>query len=214
MPGSVGHSRLRLLDARIAHTEDLGGEIRRPGHRMAQDEQLRPEGLDRPHRVDERFALGHARAGRRDVHDVGRQVLGRHLERDPGPGRRFVEQDRDLPAAQCGDLRDRAGQDLAHRVGRAHDEVQVGGRQPIDIEQVPVAPGDRLRLGCDIDRWDRRPGPGVGGGAVRFEADAHPTGSAAGSGTTRSISTPSSPSISSRWTRTSSSREVGTFLPT
>ena len=73
---------------------------------------------DSPFETDERR--------RGDVDDVGRQVLGRDLERDAGPGRGLVEEDRDLPAAQRRDLGDRPGEDLAHRVGRAHDELDVG----------------------------------------------------------------------------------------
>ena len=159
---------------------------------------------DSPFETDERR--------RGDVDDVRRQVLGGHLERDPRPGRRLVEQDRHLAAAQGRDLGDGPGQDLAHRVGRAHHEIQVRGGQAVDVEQVAMTPADRLGLGRHVDRRD----DDVGGvRPARPSTIAHPTGSAAaGSSTTRSISTPSSPSVSSRWTRTSSSRDVGTFLPT
>ncbi len=195
--------------------ERFRGKIRRPGHRVADYQHFRAERLDRPDCVDERLPLRHRRRGCGDVHDVGRQVLGRDLERHPGPSRRLVEKDRHVPPAQRRDLGDRPLEDLAHRVRRAHDELDLGPRHDVQIEQVAMAPGDRLGFGRRVHRRDddrRLVGRwrGLGGGRR-----AHATGSASGAPTsTRSMRTASSSSISSRWTLTISSREVGTFLPT
>ena len=168
-----------------------------PAHAVAHHEHLRAERLDRPDGVDQRLALRHRRGRCRDVHDVRRQVLGRDLERDAGPRRRLVEQDRHVPTAQRRDLGDRPRQDLAHRVGRAHDEVEVGGRQAVDVEQMAMAPADRLRFRGDIDGRD----DDLGRRRALVDHVGHATGSAAsGLSTRRSISTPSSPSVSSRCT--------------
>jgi hypothetical protein len=82
-----------------------------------------------------------------DVHDVGREVLRRDLERDAGPGRRLVEQDRHVPATERRDLRDRAAEDLAHRIGRPHDQLDVGPGEDVDVEEVAMAPAEGLLVG-------------------------------------------------------------------
>ena len=61
----------------------------------------------------------------------------------------------------------------------AHHELDIGGRQAVDVEQVPVAPADRLALraatSTDRDARSRASAP------ARRSTIAHPTGSAAGS---------------------------------
>ncbi len=78
-----------------------------------------------------------------------------------------------------------------------HHEVDVLARQRVDVEQVAM-----------------RPVRGARGGRLRaVELRGHPRASATVSRTAfRSISTPSSPSISSSWTWTTSSRDVGHVL--
>ena len=132
--------------------EHLRGEVRGAGHRVAHDEHPGAERLDGPDRVDQRLTLGDRRRGRGDVHDVGTEVLGRDLERDPRPRRRFVEEDRHVAAAERRDARDRAIEDLAHRVRGTHDELEVVRRQHVDVEQVAMAPRDVLLVRRGIDR--------------------------------------------------------------
>ena len=152
---------------------------------------------------------------RRDVDDVGRQVLGGDLERDPGPRRGLVEQDRHLPAAQGRDLRDRPGQDLAHRVGRAHDELELGGRQAVDVEQVTMPPGDGAGSRRGVDGpGPRPPATSPWRAGVRSIPTLTRPGSAAGSAATaRSRRRPRRRSPRGGHGRVSS-RDVGTFLPT
>ena len=80
-------------------------------------------------------------------------------------------------------------------------------KQDVDVEEVAVMPADRMlvRRGIDDRDLDRVDLP------VEHR---HPTGAAVSASSARSISTPSSPSISASWTFTTSSRDVGTFLPT
>ena len=167
--------------------EDVGGEIRGAAPAVTHHEHVGAECLERAHRVHERLALGHRAAGGGHVDDVRPEPLGGRLERDARARRGLVEEDRHAHPLERGPARAAVAQDDGHLVGPAHDRVEVGRREVVHVEQVAMPPG--LRAG--------------------HEAIAAPDSAR------RSMKTPSSPpSTSSRWTRMTSSREVGTFLPT
>ncbi len=65
---------------------------------MADDQEVRPHGVQRHGGVDERLALLHRRGGDRHVHDVGAEPLAGQLEGGLRPRRRF-EEEVDLRAA-------------------------------------------------------------------------------------------------------------------
>ena len=128
-----------------------------------------------------------------DVHDVGGEVLGGDLEAHARPRRGLVEEDRHVATAQGRDLRDRSREDLLHRVGRPHDEV--------DLVRVRTSTSRRWRWrqatpeGWCGDAAANRWTPGGTGSRAARVIRRRPTRSTA-AGTSRSISTPSSPSTS------------------
>jgi len=89
------------------------GEVRGAAHRMAQDDGGDPGPFQRPQRVHQRLALGHAAGLDREVDDLGAEGSRRQFEADPGAGRRLAEgQPDDLPAQQVDRLA--SGATLAH----------------------------------------------------------------------------------------------------
>jgi hypothetical protein len=81
---------------------------------------------------------------------------------------------------------------------------------PRDLDAIARA---RRRRDLWRELWRGGDGAGVDRAVPGHVGSAHPTGSATGD-SSRSMDTPSSPSVSMSWTFTVSSREVGTFLPT
>ena len=86
------------IDHRAAHL--LGKELDRAGGVVADDQDVRPHGVERHRRVDERLALLHRRVADRHVHDVGAEALAGELEGGLGAGGGFEEEVDLRPAAQ------------------------------------------------------------------------------------------------------------------
>ena len=86
---------------------DLGQKVRRPGRKMAQDNALRPQRPQRNAGVFQRFTLLDRRRLGTDQRRVRAQALGRQLERGPGAGAGFVEEQRHPPMGQPPGARDR-----------------------------------------------------------------------------------------------------------
>ena len=134
----------RMLMGAVAGVDDVAIDFLRQqfdgaGRVMANDENIRPHGVQRHRRVDQRFAFRDGRGRDVHVHDVGPETLASQLERALRPRRGFEEQvdERaplqdvalfsDLPVLiggfvgqiqQCGDfacLQPLAGQQMAAR---------------------------------------------------------------------------------------------------
>ena len=71
---------------------------------MAHDQHIRPHGVQRHRRVDQRFALFDRRIADRHVHHVGAKPLAGKLERGLRPRRGFEEEVDLGEAAQRGSL--------------------------------------------------------------------------------------------------------------
>src|SRR4029450_2908756 len=82
------------------------------------------------------LALGQRRAAGAEVDHVGAEALGGQLERDAGAGGVLEEQVADGPAAQGGDLLDRAVGDLR--------QVPGGVQHPADVEGAEVRRGQQV----------------------------------------------------------------------
>ena len=118
---------------------------------MAHDHDIGADRLQCAHRVDEGFALFHAAAARREVHDIGAQRFRCDFEAGPGASALFIEECDDRRPAQGGNLADGTGADLGHRLRRLHDELNVGPRKRIGVEEVLGGPTMHFR-----ERWLRR----------------------------------------------------------
>ena len=84
------------IDHRARHL--LGEQLDRAGGVMAHDQDVRPHGVQRHRRIDQRLALLHGGGADRHVHDVGAEALAGELEGGLGP-RRGLEEEVDLRAA-------------------------------------------------------------------------------------------------------------------
>ena len=111
-----------------------------PGHarrRVADDDGVDPHGLDGLHRVPERLALLHRRRRHREVHGVGRQPLGRGLERQPGAGGLLEEEGDHRLAPQGGHLGHGPLADLDEGVADPQHLLDPVRPQVGDRQQVP-----------------------------------------------------------------------------
>ncbi len=118
---------------------DLAGEqMHRARLGMADDDNVRPHGIERDGGVDQRFALLHARRLHRHVHHVGAEPLAGKLEGGLRPGGGFEEEiDERAPAQGRALLLDLAGNlDRALRAVQKNQNV-LGGKS-LDTEQMPV----------------------------------------------------------------------------
>ena len=110
----------------------------RSGRLVADDQNVRPHGVQRHRRVDQRLALLHRRACDRHVHHVGAEPFSGEFEGRLGAGRRLVEEV-DLGAAAqrrgllLGLARDRHG-----GVGAVEQHFDIGGRKIANAKQMAV----------------------------------------------------------------------------
>jgi hypothetical protein len=114
--------------------EKVGGTRRRVPH----DDHVRRHRFEVLHGVEQRFALGDARACGLNRQRVGREDALRHLERRARPRGCLHEQIHNRAAPQRRDLLDRAVHDLAHLDRRIQDERDVFTGQRFDAEEVLV----------------------------------------------------------------------------
>ncbi len=117
-----------------------------PAELMAHDQHVRPHGVQRHRRVDQRLALLHRGGRDRHVHDVGAEPLAGELERGLRARRCFEEQV-DLRAARAAppsSSRPGAKPRQPRRRGRADRSIS-GGERSRDAQQVAVA---RRRREC------------------------------------------------------------------
>ncbi len=112
----LGGARLR-----VAHHHHVGG------HRV-----------EVPRRVEQRLALDGRRRRARDVDRVGRQPLGRDLERRARAGRRLEEQVDDRLAPQRRHLLDGPLVDLQEPVAEIEQHGDLRGGERLHPQQVPV----------------------------------------------------------------------------
>jgi hypothetical protein len=96
--GGMGMGAVARVHHRAAHLP--GDEVRGSGGRVAEDDDVRSERLDVPHRVHQRLALGHARGRGVEVQHVRPERLGRALEGQPGAGAVLEEEVGDHAAAE------------------------------------------------------------------------------------------------------------------
>ena len=113
------------VDDRAADPAGRGEPVRGARGAVPDDDGVGAHRLEGQRGVLEALALGHGRALGREVDDVGREPLGRHLERDPRAGRVLEEQVHDRAAAQGRQLLDRAVGDGGELGGRVEDEDGV-----------------------------------------------------------------------------------------
>ena len=83
---------------RAAHF--LGKQLDGAGRVMAHHQDVRPHGVERHRRVDDRLALLHRRIADRHVHHVGAEPLSGELEGGLGPGGGLEEEVDQRPAAE------------------------------------------------------------------------------------------------------------------
>ena len=133
----------RMLVRAVAGIDDraldlLRQQRHRAGGVMADDEQVRPHGVQRHRRVDQRLALLHRRGGDRHVHDVGAEPLAGELEGGLRAGR-GLEEEVDLRAAAERRLLllDLAA-DVDRRFGGIEQKRYILGGKALDPEKVPV----------------------------------------------------------------------------
>ncbi len=108
-----------------------------PARRVAHDDRVDTHRVDRLHGVEQALALLHRRRGDREGHRVGREALGRGLEREPRASGVFVEQRHDGLAAQRGNLRDVALRHFEERVGEVEHRLDPRpSAQIVDRKQV------------------------------------------------------------------------------
>ena len=87
-------------------------------------------------RIKQCFAFRYARCRYADVDGVGRQSLGCNFERCSRSGRRFEEKVNYCAPAQGRDLFDLAFGNVAKRLGRVEQMVDLIGREFADAEEV------------------------------------------------------------------------------
>ena len=154
----------------------------------ANDDQIGLHRLQVERRIDQRLALGERRSRDREVDVVGRQPLLGDLEARPRAGRRLEEQIDDRLAAQRRHLLDRPSRHLAEALGRVQNQRNLVCREARDPEKVLAGP-----LGAVCHSSTAALSPAESNGRT---------------------STPSTPSIASKRTRTCSPATVTTPLPT
>ena len=125
-----------------AHVEDTGEEVRRARRRVAPHDDVHAHGLDVLRGVGERFALGGAPRGHREVERVGGEALGRQPERGPRAGRGLEEEVHGRAAAQRWLLLGRARRDLAERGRGVEDGGDLLARQVLAPEEVAAGPAE------------------------------------------------------------------------
>ena len=111
----IQQSLRRMFVRAVARVDDRAvdfsrEQVDRAGRGMAHDDDVRPHGVQRDRRVDQRLALLHAGIGDRHVHDVCAEPLSREFERRLRAGGRLEEQiDLRAPAQRRALLLDLAG---------------------------------------------------------------------------------------------------------
>jgi hypothetical protein len=133
----------RVLVAAVAGVDDRTRRVPREQlwrarHRMAEHDRVGPHRLEVPGGVDERLALARARAAARDVDRIGREPLGRDLERRPRARAALVEQVDDGLAPQRRHLLDVALRDLLERRRRIEQRHDALGGHSFESEQVTL----------------------------------------------------------------------------
>jgi hypothetical protein len=190
--GGVGVPAVAAVDD--AHLYVARHQVWCAGGAVANDEDVRADGLEGADGIDEGFALLHAGCRGGDVDYVRAKGLPGKLKGGAGAGAGLVEEGDDRLAAERGDAGHVAGRDLPHGVGRGQDRVDVIGGEVVEVKDVLAGPGGLVleggrRAGGDLLFGHRSPSAGI-------------------------TSTSSRSSVSSRRTWTSWSSEVGMFLPT
>ena len=117
-----------------------GDVVRRARGCVADHQHVGVHRLEVLHGVEQRLALGDARARSRDVDDVGRQPLAGELERGARARRGLEEEVDDRLAAQRGHFADPPLRDLEEDLGGVEDADRVGGVEPLGAEQVLGGP--------------------------------------------------------------------------
>ncbi len=168
------------------HLYVAGHQVGRAGGAVTNHQDLSAHRLKRAHRIVQRLAFLDAGGGGGDVDDVGAQRLGRQLEGGAGAGARLVEQGDDSLATEGRHARHLAAEHLLHRVGRLHDDLDLGAREVVQIKDVTPLPG-RLHL----QGGDGAPGYG------RFLAHRSPSTCRSASLRAGMTTTSSRPSVSS-----------------
>ena len=133
----------RMLVRAVAGIDDGALDLLREqrdgaGGMVADDEQVRPHGVQRHRRVDQRLALLHRRGGDRHVHDVGAEALAGELEGGLRAGRGFEEEVDLRAAAQRRLLLLDLAADVDGGFGRIEEECDILGGKALDAEKVPV----------------------------------------------------------------------------
>ena len=164
---------------------------------MAYDDYVGVHGLDGEGGVVEGLPFLHAAATAGHVNHVGAQYLTRLLKGDPCASAGLVEEGDDGLAPESGHLLDIALQHLLHGVGVTQDRLYLFPGEVVQVQDVPA-----FGVG-----W------GLGSKLPRFLSDECLACLCHASPFLKST-TSSTPSISVSRTCISSSREVGTFLPT
>ena len=167
-------------------------EIRRAGVCMSHDNHIGVHGLKRKGRVVQRFALLHAGAPGGHVDHVRAHHLASLLERCPCSRARLIEERVDRLTPQSRHLPNVPAQDLLHHVRVLQHFLDLLAAEVVEVEHVPAVG----QMGpCTLrSHWK--------------------TGTPRSHDRLLSRTTSSSPPVSLRCTRTSSSSEVGMFRPT
>src|SRR5581483_8502007 len=107
------------------------------------DHQVHAHRLDVLGRVNERFALGKAGAGRGEVNGVGREPFGSQAKARPRPGRRLEEEVDDDLALQLSSLVARYLAEGGELLGIIKNRLDLGPAEFFQAEQVAMLPGSR-----------------------------------------------------------------------
>ncbi len=148
------------VDHRAADPAAVGEPVRRAAGAMAYDDGVGAHRLEGEGGVLEALALGHARAFGGEVDDVGRESFCGRLEGDPGAGGVLEEEVDDGPAAQRGQLADRAVGQPGQLLRSVEHEDRVVAAEVSRRDQVLLHRGSSPVVGAGFTVGDeaRRPG--------------------------------------------------------
>ena len=116
--------------------DPAGDPLRDAARAVPHDDGVDAHGLDGADGVEQRLALPQRGRTGREGHGVGRQALGRRLERQPGAGRVLVEHGDDGLAPQGGDLRDVPSGHFEEGVGEPQHLADPVRPEVVDTQQV------------------------------------------------------------------------------
>ena len=142
----VEQSLGRMLVRAVAGIDDGALDfLRKQRHRacgmMADDENVRPHGVQRHRRVDQRLALLHGGGGDRHVHDVGAEPFAGQLEGGLRAGRGFEEEIDLRAAAERRLLLLDLPADVDGGFSRIKEKGYILGGKALDPQKVPVRKG-------------------------------------------------------------------------